>query len=97
MGSRVSFLPGVEGLSGYEGDGSVLGVGLSGAVRVVRVRYENGLFKPLEPLELEEGKELLAKIIDVEERRRILRKYRGILSPAPKELLDRFILEAEEQ
>jgi predicted DNA-binding antitoxin AbrB/MazE fold protein len=65
--------------------------------RVIRVRYENGVLKPLEPLELEEGEELLVKIIRIEERRKILRKYRGILGLAPKELLDTFMLEAEEQ
>ncbi|MCD6095155.1 MAG: antitoxin family protein, partial [Thermoprotei archaeon] len=32
-------------------------------VRVIRVRYENGVLKPLEKLEFEEGKELLIRII----------------------------------
>ena len=33
--------------------------------KVIRVRYENGVLKPLEPLELEEGEELLVRLIDV--------------------------------
>ena len=64
---------------------------------VIRVRYENGVLKPLEEVDLEEGKEFVAKLIDIEERRKILRKYKGVLGPVPKELLDRFLLEAEEQ
>lgn len=64
---------------------------------MIRVRYEKGVLKPLEKLDLEEGEELLVKVIEVKKRRRVLRKYRGVLGPAPKELLDRFMLEAEEQ
>jgi len=55
------------------------------------------VLKPLEPLEFREGEEVLVKIIAVEERRRLLRRHRGALGPAPKEFLDRFMLEAEEQ
>ncbi len=65
--------------------------------KVIRVRYEKGVLKPLEPLEFREGEEVLIKIIAVEERRRLLKRHRGTLGPAPKELLDRFMLEAEEQ
>ena len=65
--------------------------------KVIRVRYENGVLKPLDKVELREGEELLIKIIDTEERKHILQKYRGALGPAPKELLDKFMLEAEEQ
>ena len=65
--------------------------------KVIRVKYENGVLKPLEPLKLREGEELLVKIMAVEEKRKVLRKYRGILGSIPKELLDKFILEAEEQ
>ncbi len=65
--------------------------------KVIRVKYENGVLKPLEPVDLQEGEELLVKVVEVEKRRRILRKYRGVLGSVPKELLDRFMLEAEEQ
>jgi len=64
-------------------------------VRVVRVRYENGVLKPLEKLEFEEGKELLIRIIDVEERRRILRRYKGILGPVDERVLEEALEEAE--
>jgi len=65
--------------------------------RVIRVRYERGVLKPLDSVDFEEGEELLVKVVGVERKRRVLRKYRGVLGPVPKELLDRFMLEAEEQ
>jgi len=65
--------------------------------KVIRVRYEKGMLKPLDNIEFREGEELLVKVIEVERRRRVLRKYRGVLGRVPKELLDRFMLEAEEQ
>ncbi|ABM80527.1 antitoxin family protein [Hyperthermus butylicus] len=63
--------------------------------KVIRVRYENGVLKPLEPLEFEEGKELVIRIIDVEERRRVLRKYKGILGPVDSRLHEEALEEAE--
>jgi len=66
-------------------------------MKVIKVRYERGVLKPLDPVEFKEGEELLVKVVGSEERRRVLRKYRGILGPFPKELLDMFMLEAEEQ
>ena len=64
-------------------------------VRVIRVRYENGVLKPLEKLEFEEGKELLIRIIDAEERRRILRRYKGVLGPVDERVLEEALEEAE--
>jgi len=64
-------------------------------VRVIRARYENGVLKPLEKLEFEEGKELLIKIIDAEERRRILRRYKGVLGPVDERVLEEALEEAE--
>jgi len=63
--------------------------------KVIRVRYRGGVLVPEKPLELEEGKELLIKIIDVEGRRRILEKYRGILGRVEQELVEEAIEEAE--
>ncbi len=63
--------------------------------RVIRVRYENGVFKPLEPVELPEGKELIVKIIDVEDRIEKLRRYRGILGRASEKEIEELLLEAE--
>ncbi len=50
---------------------------------------------PGEPLNYEEGKELLVRVIDVEERRKILEKYRGILGLVDPELVEEAIREAE--
>ncbi|MEM4017105.1 MAG: antitoxin AF2212-like protein [Fervidicoccaceae archaeon] len=64
--------------------------------KVIRVKYEKGVLKPLEPLELPEGEELLVEIIDVEERIRRLQRYRGVLGPVDEELLEEAIEEAEQ-
>jgi len=63
--------------------------------KVIRVRYRGGVLVPEKPLDLEEGRELLVKIIDMEEKRRILEKYRGILGHAKPELVEEAIEEAE--
>jgi len=54
--------------------------------KVIRVRYENGVLKPLEPIDLEEGEEILVTVKrDV---RKVLKKYRGVLGRSSiKELL----------
>lgn len=64
--------------------------------KVIKVKYEKGVLKPLEPLELPEGEELLVKIIDVEERIRRLQRYRGVLGPVDEGLLEEAIEEAEQ-
>ncbi len=54
-----------------------------GLSKAVRVRYEKGVLKPLEPIDLPEGEERVAVLVPVgEERGKILRKYRGILGRA---------------
>ncbi|MEB3758207.1 MAG: antitoxin family protein [Desulfurococcales archaeon] len=55
--------------------------------KVVKVRYEGGMFKPLEPVDLDEGEEVLITIKrDV---RKVLEKYRGVLGRSSiKELLE---------
>ncbi len=64
--------------------------------KAVRVRYERGVFKPLEPVDLREGEERIAVLVPVgEERRRILRKYRGILGRAAKEEIEELLTEVE--
>jgi len=70
---------------------------VKGLSKVIRVRYEKGVLKPLDSVNFEEGEELLVKVMRVEGKRKVLRKYRGVLGSVPKELLDRFMLEAEEQ
>jgi len=68
-----------------------------GMVRVVRARFEGGVLKPLDKLDLREGEEVIVRIERLEERRKVLRELRGVLGPASRELLDRFMLEAEAQ
>ncbi len=55
--------------------------------KVVKVRYERNMFKPLEPVDLDEGEEVLITIKrDV---RKVLEKYRGVLGRSSiKELLE---------
>ena len=55
--------------------------------KVIRVRYENGVLRPLEPVGLEEGEEALVTI--KRDIRRVLKKYRGILGRSSiRELLE---------
>jgi len=74
----------------------MLGTGVGELSKAVRVRYEKGVLKPLEPVDLREGEERIAVLIPVnEERRRILRKYRGILGKATEEEIEELLAEAE--
>ncbi len=66
--------------------------------RIIRVRYENGVLKPLEPVEFREGQELVIEVKDpeeVERRKRILEKFKGILGPVDPKLLEEALEEAE--
>ena len=63
--------------------------------KVIRVRYEKGVLKPLEPLDLEEGEEVRVKIErSVRER---LRDLIGILGESSEEELERYLAEAWKQ
>ncbi len=54
---------------------------------MIRARYENGVLKPLEPLDLEDGEEVI--VIVKRDIKSILRKYRGVLGKASiSELLE---------
>ena len=62
---------------------------------VIRVRYEKGVLKPLEPLDLEEGEEVRIKIErSIRER---LRDLIGILGESSEEELERYLTEAWQQ
>ena len=65
--------------------------------RTIRVRYEGGVLKPLEPVELEEGEEVLIWIESSKNRREAAEEFHGKRGSAPKELLNEFMLEAETQ
>jgi len=64
--------------------------------RVIRAKYEKGVLKPLEPIELEEGEEL---VIFIRKRRvgEVLEKYVGIFGRADVEELKRYEEEAQAQ
>ncbi len=63
--------------------------------KAIRVRYEKGVLKPLEPVQLEEGEEVLIRIESVKDREKIVEKFYGKRGTAPKELLNEFMLEDE--
>jgi len=63
--------------------------------KVIKAKYKSGVLVPEESLDIEDNKELLIKIIDVEERKRILERYRGVLGRVDPELLEEAIEEAE--
>jgi len=63
--------------------------------RVVKARYEKGVLKLLEPVELREGEEVIIRLETYEDRIRRLRKYRGILGKAGREEIEELLLEAE--
>ena len=63
--------------------------------KVVRARYERGVLKLLEPVDLREGEEVIVRLETYEDRLRRLRKYRGILGKTSKEEIEELLLEAE--
>ena len=60
--------------------------------KTIEVVYEKGVFKPLKPVELEEGIKIPIKIGKSD----ILKKYRGILGKVDEKLLKEFELEAND-
>ena len=67
-----------------------------GLLKVIRVKYEKGVLKLLEPVELEEGEEL---VIFIRKRRvsEVLEKYVGIFGRASVEELKKYEEEAQAQ
>lgn len=63
--------------------------------RVVRAKYEKGMLKLLEPLDLKEGEEVIVRLETYEDRLKRLRKYRGILGKASRDEIEELLLEAE--
>jgi len=64
--------------------------------KVIWVRYERGVLKPLEPVELQEGEEL---VVFIRKRRvsEVLDKYVGLFGKATVEELKRHEEEAQAQ
>ena len=63
--------------------------------KVVRARYEKGVLKLLDKVDLKEGEEVFVRLEKIEDRVRRLQKYRGMLGKASKEEIDELLLEAE--
>jgi len=64
--------------------------------KVIRVRYENGVLKPLEPIELKDGEEVM---VFIRKRRigEVLDKYVGMFGEASVEELKQYEEEAQAQ
>ena len=60
--------------------------------KLIKAKYENGVIKPLEPLELREGEEVLVKVVKSKKK---LEKYFGILGPVDRKLLEEALKETE--
>jgi len=62
--------------------------------KIIRVRYENGVFKPLEPIELKDGEEV---VVFIRKRRvkEVLDKYVGMFGEANVEELKKYEEEAQ--
>jgi predicted DNA-binding antitoxin AbrB/MazE fold protein len=64
--------------------------------KVVRVRHENGVLKPLEPIDLRDGEEVVV-FIRKRRVRDVLDKYIGLLGEASAEELKLYEEEAQAQ
>ncbi|MEB3756211.1 MAG: antitoxin family protein [Desulfurococcales archaeon] len=60
--------------------------------RVVRVRYEKGVLKPLEPLELREGEEVQVRI--EKSLREKLKDLIGVLGDSSEDELEKYLEKA---
>lgn len=64
-------------------------LGGAGVSKAIRVRYENGVLKPLEPVRLREGEEVRVKV--VESVREKLKDVVGVLGESSEEELERYL------
>ena len=64
--------------------------------KVLRARYENGVFKPLEPVDLRDGEEVIV-FIRRRSVREVLDKYVGLFGEAGVEELKQYEEEAQAQ
>ncbi len=65
--------------------------------KAIRVKYENGILKPLEPVELHEGEEVIVVFIRKRRVREVLDKYVGLFGKASVEELKEYEEEAQAQ
>jgi predicted DNA-binding antitoxin AbrB/MazE fold protein len=64
--------------------------------KVLRARYENGVLKPLEPVDLRDGEEVIV-FIRKRSVREVLNKYVGLFGEAGVEKLEQYEEEAQAQ
>ena len=69
---------------------------VSRTAKVLRARYENGVLKPLEPVDLRDGEEVIV-FIRRRSVREILDKYVGLFGKASVEELKQYEEEAQAQ
>jgi len=60
--------------------------------KAIRVKYENGVLKPLDKVELEEGEEVSIIVV----RRRKLKQLAGVYSELPDKFIEEALEEVEE-
>lgn len=69
---------------------------MSRTTKVLRARYENGVLKPLEPVDLRDGEEVIV-FIRKRSVREVLNKYVGLFGEASVEELKQYEEEAQAQ
>ena len=69
---------------------------MSRTAKVLRARYENGVLKPLEPVDLKDGEEVIV-FIRRRSVREVLDKYVGLFGEASVEELKQYEEEAQAQ
>ena len=69
---------------------------MSRTAKVLRARYENGVLKPLEPVDLRDGEEVIV-FIRRRSVREVLDKYVGLFGRASAEELKQYEEEAQAQ
>jgi len=69
---------------------------VSRTAKVLRARYENGVLKPLEPVDLRDGEEVIV-FIHRRSVREVLDKYVGLFGEASVEELKQYEEEAQAQ
>ena len=69
---------------------------MSRTAKVLRARYENGVLKPLEPVDLRDGEEVIV-FIRRRSVREVLDKYVGLFGEASAEELKQYEEEAQAQ
>ena len=68
---------------------------VSRSIKLVRARYERGVLKLLEPVDLEEGEEVIVRIEKLRERNEIIERYKGFMGEITEEELKKLAEEAE--